>query len=157
MALKFTWEEVKNVRCFISRHHDFFIVLLLVFTVLPLCYWLYSASGPHFIAFNSQQWKNVKTFSEDYTRNKMVDFLMNNYQLTGISESKLLDLLGPPSLDSSVSKKYFRDWDIVYWIGVSAGGENTCQKNIWLAFKNNNHVVSQYQVIWKYCSYDKFK
>jgi len=82
---------------------------------------------------------------------------MNNYNLIGMTESELLQLLGPPSLDSSVSRKYFNNWDFVYWIGVSLGRAHKCRENIWLVLKSDGHAIVEYRVINKYSINKEFK
>ena len=75
-------------------------------------------------------------------RIKIVDDLLDKYQLIGMNESRIIELLGEENSDQSsfkISKEYFPpDTTMVYYLGVDY------IDNCWLIISFNDGVVSRY-------------
>jgi outer membrane protein assembly factor BamE (lipoprotein component of BamABCDE complex) len=65
------------------------------------------------ISFDSATWKrSVTENTQEPVRLQMVDDLLHQHQLRGMTREEVVSLLGtPPKTD------YFRDYDFVYWLG----------------------------------------
>lgn len=61
--------------------------------------------------FDASKWKSVQR-SDDYTRQNMVGSLFWRGVLDGKTQPEVLQLLGP-----DCECGYFKDWDLVYWLG----------------------------------------
>ena len=61
--------------------------------------------------FDASKWQAVQR-SDDYTRESMVGSLFWRGVLDGKTQREVLQLLGP-----DCECGYFKDWDLVYWLG----------------------------------------
>jgi hypothetical protein len=68
--------------------------------------------------FNSADWKSRSLDGDAMwpTRLRMVDDLMQRKHLEGQPRARVEELLGPPD-----RTEYFRDWDMVYFLGPERG------------------------------------
>jgi len=67
----------------------------------------------HRTAFDSAKWQDkglVK--SANPIRIRMVDDLLKQYSFSGMSREEVTEILGEPDKTA-----YFREWDMVYWLG----------------------------------------
>ena len=65
------------------------------------------------LSFDSAKWK---AGNEDDIRIRMVDSLLRKYEFTGKSRAEVVDILGEPDKTG-----YFRDYDMVYRLGMERG------------------------------------
>lgn len=87
------------------------------------------------IPFNSPSWKNEQLGSfENPIKLKMVDDLLEKYQLEGMSKNAINELLGIPE-----STNYFRSYDYVYWLGPERGPFGIDSE--WLCIKFQDDIV----------------
>jgi hypothetical protein len=71
----------------------------------------------HRRAFEPAEWRrNARRDTMWPTRLTMVDDLLTRHSLRGMSRDSVERLLGPRD-----STAYFRDWDLVYWLGPERG------------------------------------
>ena len=100
--------------------------------------------------FNSTAWKDstqvyareaVWFFVRDPVRIRMIDDLVTNHDLTGLSRDSVITLLGEPPHTA-----YFRDWDLVYWLGPERGFISIDSEWLVIGFDNTNKVAI-YQVV----------
>ena len=66
-------------------------------------------------SFDAQLWRESDR-NGDTARVEMVGSLIRSGRLNGLTSPQVLRLLGDPSGDG-----YFRDWDMVYWLGRERG------------------------------------
>jgi len=72
------------------------------------------------------------------TRLRMVDDLLDRGLLKGASRAHVEELLGPP--DDTV---YFREWDLVYWLGPERGATRIDSEWLVLRLDPSGKVVEQ--------------
>ena len=69
------------------------------------------------IDFDSEVWKDPKVQSlNNPMRIRMVDDLLWEYDLEGMTSKEVTELLGPTD-----KTDYFSSWDFVYWLGPERG------------------------------------
>lgn len=74
-------------------------------------------SYQHQIPFDSQQWKARQAEDPLWPdRLQMVDDLLARIPLSGLPKARVIELLGPGDQTG-----YFRDWQLVYWLGPERG------------------------------------
>ena len=92
--------------------------------------------------FNSEGWRQSR--GEDTltpVRLQMIEWLIRSRQLDGLTRSEVVALLGPAD-DTS----YFREWDMVYWLGPNRGLFRI--DSDWLVIRYGpNGRVSDYRVV----------
>ena len=68
-------------------------------------------------SFNSSAWQDsARVFSQDPVRIRMVGDLLKRHSLDEMTRAEVVALLGEPD-----DTPYFRDWDMVYWLGPERG------------------------------------
>ncbi len=81
------------------------------------------------LPFEQKVWlAEVESRERDPMRLRMVDDLLKNHDITGLTRQEVETLLGPPTQTS-----YFYSWDMVYWLGPERGGIRIDSE--WLAIK----------------------
>src|SRR5262245_55078497 len=81
-------------------------------------------------SFDSASWKaSLTSDSLDPIRLRMVDDLLHRHRLRGMTREEVVSLLGTPP-----ETNYFRDYDLVYWLG-SEGGYFSLNSEWWLEIK----------------------
>jgi hypothetical protein len=90
-------------------------------------------------AFDSRQWQ-IHLTDRDTIKQKMVNDLLSNHQLIGMTQTNIDELLGKPPQTS-----YFKDYDYVYWLGpeLSAFGIDS----EWLGVKFDNGIVIKADIL----------
>ena len=63
--------------------------------------------------FDAGAWQAAKEKWQDPVRQRMVDDLLRRHRLVGMTRERVVELLG-----ESDTTDYFRDWDLVYWLGM---------------------------------------
>ena len=82
-------------------------------------------------------WKRAEKGDEPI-RIKMVDDLLRNYSLVGMSRTQIDALLGvPPKTD------YFSNYDYVYWLGPERGWMSIDSEWLCIKFKNDQVVEAK--------------
>jgi hypothetical protein len=97
----------------------------------------------HATRFNSAAWKarSVDDGPMWPTRLRMVDDLLNRNLRSAVPRADIENLLGPPDETS-----YFRDWDLVYWLGPERGFIRIDSE--WLVFKlDAGGRVADYRIV----------
>ena len=71
----------------------------------------------------------------------MADRIVARHVLRGMTSSQVTDMLGkPPATD------YFREWDLVYWLGPERGFLSIDSE--WLVVKlDQNEVVADFKIV----------
>ena len=65
-------------------------------------------------SFDSELWQQNKLQLGSKVRLGMADRIVARHMLRGMTSSQVTDMLGKPP-----ATEYFRDWDLVYWLGQS--------------------------------------
>jgi hypothetical protein len=84
------------------------MVVLLVFIVVRS----WSSSLP----FDAATWRNEEISTTNGTRVRMADRLVDSHALLNKSRGDVVSMLGEPP-----PTEYFRDWDLVYYLGPERG------------------------------------
>ena len=106
-------------------------------TVLSFgCY--HRASDPR--PFDSAAWKVKPRGFQDKTRCGMVDSLLRDQALDGLSRPDVVALLGEQDDPS-----YFRSWDLRYWMGQEHGPMAIDSE--WLVIRFKDGRVSEYAIV----------
>lgn len=115
------------------------LCLLFFIWVWPL-YTFLSYDRPPSIRFESVKWKNKGLRESGHPiRIQMVDDLLKNHTLDGISKAEVVGLLGEPD-----NPGYFKDWDLVYWLGPERSAISIDAE--WLVIRfNSEQKVSEYK------------
>lgn len=66
-------------------------------------------------AFDAAVWRQVRT-ADNHVRVRMIESLLHGGQLDGLTRPQVIALLGEPDGGS-----YFKEWDLVYWLGPERG------------------------------------
>jgi hypothetical protein len=67
--------------------------------------------------FDAEAWQDhARAFSEQAIRACMVEDLLGRFRLMGMPRDEVLRLLGPRD-----DTPYFKDWELVYWLGPEPG------------------------------------
>lgn len=90
-------------------------VSLLILAILLLGALVALRLWPHGRSFDSVAWKDQQMVSQGI-RLKMADDLISRKFLQGRTKTEAVKILGEPLRTS-----YFRDWDMVYWLGPERG------------------------------------
>lgn len=115
--------------------------MISVFVFPPVaCVAMSTGSMPHWInalfgrEFDPSVWKTLKE-PNDHARIEMIDSLLASGRLDGLDRSQVLELLGPPH-----EGPYFRDWDLVYYLGPERGGFRIDSEWLVLRFRSDGRL-----------------
>ena len=104
----------------------------------------YKAGGeyPARTSFNSSAWQDSdRAFSQDPIRIRMVDDLLKRHKLDEMTRAEVVALLGEPD-----ETPYFREWDMVYWLGPERGMMGIDAE--WLVLRLDEHQqVIEHRVV----------
>jgi hypothetical protein len=98
------------------------ITIGIVFLLLTSPIWLMATKAVYedwksCLPFDSLVWKESLTKeSTESVRLRMINDLLRKHVLLGMHRSEVISLLGMPP-----STEYFRDYDLVYWLGPERG------------------------------------
>ncbi len=94
------------------------------------------------ISFDQSQWKNEEQITEEpYIRLQMIKDVMDNHLSRGLSRDQVIAKLGQPT-----ETPYFRDYDLVYWLGAEPGLISIDSK--WLVIKlDSQNAVADYKLV----------
>ncbi|MEZ6031348.1 MAG: hypothetical protein R3C46_16600 [Hyphomonadaceae bacterium] len=87
------------------------MLLVAVGTIVVLNHVLH---GP--LPFDRERWDAEVNDTDDETRHRMADGLINSNALLGKRRADIVALLGEPP-----ATNYFREFDLVYWLGLERG------------------------------------
>ena len=105
-----------------------------VYVGLPIPWFLLRSS------FDSAEWKGQKQISDD-VRIRMIDDLLRRYNFQGMTREQVVEILGEPDQTS-----YFKDWDMVYWLGPERGFVRIDSE--WLVFQlDGRGRVAEHRII----------
>jgi hypothetical protein len=111
---------------------------LAVFTLVLV--WMFRTPGRE---FDQQLWRDYADLNQTgrYPRLEMADRFLAMGGLGGQSRAEIVDMLGEPP-----DTKYFRDWDLVYWLGPERGFMSIDSE--WLVFRlDTRGRVVDYRVV----------
>jgi hypothetical protein len=113
VVLRVSWGRAIKPVSYVSGVLISYVAVLSVLLSLPVI-----DDYPHRRSFDSQAWKASLAQSppSDPIRLRMVNDLLQQHPLTGVSRSEVLELLGTPP-----ATNYFSNWDLVYWLGPERG------------------------------------
>ncbi|WP_164102270.1 hypothetical protein [Candidatus Laterigemmans baculatus] len=74
-------------------------------------------------------------------RLEMADHLVVRGTLTGLSRAEVVELLGEPP-----PTEYFRDWDLVYWLGPERGFISIDSEWLVIRFDESDRVA-EYEIV----------
>lgn len=90
--------------------------------------------------FDSVEWQSVQSRT-NAVRIRMVDDLLRRHNFRGMTPDQVTALLGEPD-----KTEYFRNWDLVYWLGPERGFISIDSE--WLVFRiDTQKEVSDYQIV----------
>lgn len=143
----------------LERLQDHWVNLLLGIVVLvtvsglaarylrPISIFLSTAiASSHPLPFDAAQWQSARYRNDsndpkNTARVQMVDDLLRQHHLVGLSTTAVFALLGQPTEVS-----LFSEWDILYFLGPEPGLFST--SHLWLGFQlDEQRRVSNYQVV----------
>lgn len=118
---------------------------MVVATGLMLVGWLLFGDGiREYLArrpFDSVAWKAVSKTPSDPGKIRMVEDLLRRHQFRGATRSQVIALLGDPEKTG-----YFKDYDLVYWLGPDRGGFGIDSE--WLVFRlDSEERVTDYRIV----------
>ena len=91
--------------------------------------------------FDSRTWKHHNTSKQEPQRIRMIDSLLEHKDLIGMHYSDIIDLLGQPE-----DTAYFKNWDMVYWLGPERGYISIDSE--WLVLRyDQNKTITEYRVV----------
>ena len=92
-------------------------------------------------SFDSELWQQNKLQLGSKVRLGMADRIVARHMLRGMTSSQVTDMLGKPP-----ATEYFRDWDLVYWLGPERGFLSIDSE--WLVVKlDQNEVVADFKIV----------
>ena len=91
-------------------------------------------------SFESTAWKQAGEDWDNPVRLRMVDDLLDEHELKGMSKERIIELLGEPP-----ETEYFREYDFVYWLGPERGFIRIDSE--WLVIKFENDVVTKVEIV----------
>ena len=104
----------------------------------------YEAGGEYLggTSFDSSGWQDsARVFSQDPIRIRMVDDLLERHELDEMTRAEVVALLGEPD-----KTPYFREWDMVYWLGPERGLMGIDSE--WLVLRlDEHHQVIEHRVV----------
>jgi hypothetical protein len=90
--------------------------------------------------FDTALWRQVQT-ADNHVRLRMIEWLVRSGQLDGLTRPQVLELLGQPD-----GGPYFRDWDLVYWLGPERGFMGIDSEGLVLRIGSDGRVA-EYRVV----------
>jgi hypothetical protein len=88
----------------------------------------------------------AQLFMRDATRLRMIDDLLDRYDLVGMTRSRVTALLGEPEDGSGDDRYQFPGWDLAYYLGPERGLLGLDSE--WLAIRlDEDNRVSEYRII----------
>lgn len=104
----------------------------------------YEAGGEHLArtSFKSSAWQDsARVFSQNPVRIRMVGDFLKCHSLDVMTRAEVVALLGEPD-----DTPYFREWDMVYWLGPERGFVGIDSE--WLVLRLDEHQqVIEHRVI----------
>jgi hypothetical protein len=96
----------------------------------------------HRVPFDSARWQDrTLVKAPDPIRTRMVDDLLAEHAFSGVPREAVVRLLGEPD-----QTEYFRDWDMVYWLGPERGFISIDSE--WLVFRlGDRQHVTEYRLV----------
>ncbi len=95
-----------------STKRSWILLLTLAVVVVLANAWIFWPIGR---AFDAMAWNDAQQVN-DGVRLEMADWLVAKGTLAGKTRTEVVALLGDPP-----NSRYFRDWDLVYWLGNERG------------------------------------
>jgi hypothetical protein len=90
--------------------------------------------------FDPVTWQGQKSFTKT-VRIRMVDDLLHHQSYHGMTRVQLTAIVGEPD-----TTEYFKDWDLVYWLGPERGFFGIDSE--WLVFQlDNQQRVTDYRIV----------
>jgi len=120
------------------RAHALIIAFSSVLVAACGAYWWLSYAGTASAKFDSEAWKASLARDDDDNnpiRLQMVDSLLEQHHLQGMSREQIVALLGKPP-----ETQYFKDSDFVYWLGPERGAFSIDSEWLTIRFDKTNHV-----------------
>lgn len=91
--------------------------------------------------FDSASWKADAHSFTNAVRIRMVDDLLRRHSFRGMTRDQVTAIVGEPD-----KTEYFRDWDMVYWLGPERGFISIDSE--WLVFRlDGQKKVSDYRIV----------
>jgi len=91
--------------------------------------------------FDPVAWKSEAHSFTNAVRIRMVDDLLRCYSFQGMTRDQVAAIVGEPD-----KTEYFRDWDMVYWLGPERGFISVDSE--WLVFRlDGQKKVSDYRIV----------
>jgi len=137
---------------FLLRHKTVLLVVtLMVILVCTVLSWPFIRLGGTIFFASAEEYANRRTFdaalwqdssqADNGIRIRMVDDLLTRHQLQGMTRGKIVELLGDPE-----DTPYFKDWDLVYWLGPERGFFSIDSE--WLVMRlDTQGRVSEYRLV----------
>jgi outer membrane protein assembly factor BamE (lipoprotein component of BamABCDE complex) len=121
----------------IAKQRKAWIAISTIFVVLLFVIF---AFWPRKQPFDPIGWQDQERIQKG-VRLEMADRLIADHQLDGLTKTEVLKLLGEPPATS-----YFKDWDLVYWLGNERGFVSIDSE--WLVIRfDANARVSEYRIV----------
>ena len=93
------------------------------------------------VRFESAAWQAALSNRTDAVRIRMVDDLLRRHRFRGMTRQQVTAIIGQPD-----QTEYFRDWDMVYWLGPERGFMSIDSE--WLVFRlDSQQRVSEHRLV----------
>jgi hypothetical protein len=137
---------------FLLRHKAVLLfVTLMVILVCGVLIWPFLRLGRALFFVTTEEYANRRAFDaalwqdpgqvDNGIRIRMVDDLLTRQQLQGMTHEQIVELLGNPE-----ETPYFREWDLVYWLGPERGFFSI--DSAWLVIRlDPQGRVSEYRLV----------
>ena len=92
------------------------------------------------VRFDPIAWQTTPLSLTNAVRIRMVDDLLRRYRFHGMIRQQVTSILGQPD-----QTEYFREWDMVYWLGPERGFMSIDSE--WLVFRLGGQSVTDYRIV----------
>ena len=122
------------------------VVLLVLYLLVFVGFFVVAPTADdysHRTAFDAKAWRerSLDQGVEWPTRLRMIDDLIGERRLDGLSRSEVLALLGPRDETGK-----WKDWDLVYWLGPERGPIGIDSEWLVIKFDSSGRVASYEKV-----------
>jgi len=93
------------------------------------------------VRFDSVAWQTSPRSVTNAVRIRMVDDLLRRHRFRSMTRQQVTAIIGEPD-----QTEYFRDWDMVYWLGPERGFMSIDSE--WLVFRlDSQQRVTDYRIV----------
>lgn len=110
------------------------IAITVVLAILAIYFFIIKVDSNN--QFTTKKWIDAGKKNTNVYRIEMIDELLKKYKLKGMKKEEVIKLLG-----SADKTNYFKNWDMVYWLGPERGFISIDSEWLVLKLDTDNTVV----------------